>query len=110
MLEGYFEDIFLSLQEVHRVLRTGGQARVHRGKRTPLRRHGPGRENHQRDRPPSGACTTLGVGHEAQGEQRPANERIRTRTIQRINTASLEGIRCLNTVCAQLTSPKWLSY
>ena len=26
MLEGYFEDIFLSLQEVHRVLRTGGQA------------------------------------------------------------------------------------
>ena len=26
MLEGYFEDIFLSLQEVHRVLGTGGQA------------------------------------------------------------------------------------
>ena len=26
MLEGYFEDIFLSLQEVHRVLRAGGRA------------------------------------------------------------------------------------
>ena len=26
MLEGYFEDIFLSLQEVHRILRNGGQA------------------------------------------------------------------------------------
>ncbi len=26
MLEGYFEDIFLSLQEVHRVLRNGGRA------------------------------------------------------------------------------------